>query len=95
MSEVIQFKPRTYKVYVCDVCGRSFEWTSASQLYGSLGHQDLGARQFKACSNKCRKASPNLMDLEYIIGDYKCHSGGKVVNSHWDEWDNKTGRFAQ
>jgi hypothetical protein len=33
--------------------------------------------------------------MEYIIGDYNCSGGGKVVNAHWDEWDNKNGRFTK
>lgn len=93
-TEIIKFTPRTTKVYHCDVCKKLFEWGGGSQLWGSPGHDDIGARQFKVCSNKCRKNAPSIMDLDYIIGDYKCSGGGKVVNDHWDEWDNKTGRFA-
>jgi hypothetical protein len=94
MSEIIKFTPRTIKVYKCDVCQKSFEWGEESHLWGSIGHQDVGARQFKVCSNECRRKSPNIIVLDYIIGDYKCSNGGKVVNAHWDEWDNQTGRFA-
>jgi len=95
MSEIIKFTPRTIKIYKCDVCQQSFEWGEESHLWGSIGHQDIGARQFKVCSNECRKKAPSILDMEYIIGDYKCSGGGKVVNAHWDEWDNKTGRFTK
>jgi hypothetical protein len=95
MSEIIKFTPRTIKIYKCDVCQQSFEWGEESHLWGSIGHQDIGARQFKVCSNECRRKAPNITDLDYITGDYKCSDGGKVVNAHWDEWDNKTGRFAK
>jgi len=70
MSNVIKFTPRTIKVYYCDVCKQPFEWGSNSHLYGSVGHQDIGARQFKVCSNQCRKKAPSILDMEYIIGDY-------------------------
>jgi hypothetical protein len=95
MSEIIKFTPRTIKIYKCDVCQQSFEWGEESHLWGSIGHQDIGARQFKVCSNECRRKAPNIIFLDYIIGDYKCSNGGKVVNAHWDEWDNQTGRFAK
>ena len=95
MSEIIKFTPKTIKIYKCDVCQKSFEGGDGSYLWGSIGHQDIGARQFKVCSNECRRKSPNIIVLDYIIGDYKCSDGGKIVNAHWDEWDNKTGRFAK
>ena len=94
-TEIIKFTPRTTKVYHCDVCKQLFEWGGGSQVWGSPGHEDIGARQFKVCSNKCRKNAPSIMDLDYITGDYKCSGGGKVVNAHWDEWDNQSGRFAK
>lgn len=95
MSRIIKFTPRTIKIYKCDVCQQSFEWGGGSYLWGSIGHEDIGARQFKVCSNECRRKAPRIIDLDYIIGDYKCSNGGKVVNAHWDEWDKKTGRFAK
>jgi hypothetical protein len=95
MSEIIKFTPRTIKIYKCDVCQQSFEWGEESHLWGSIGHQDIGARQFKVCSNECRRKAPNIIVLDYIIGDYSCSDGGKVANAHWDEWDNQTGRFAK
>jgi hypothetical protein len=93
MSKIIKFTPKNIKIYKCDVCQQSFEWGGGSHLWGSIGHQDVGASQFKICSNECRKKAPNIADLNYIIGDYKNSYGGKVVNAHWDEWDAQIGRF--
>ncbi len=35
-----------------------------------------------------------MPNLSYLGGS-SASGGGKVVNAHWDEWDNKTGRFTK
>jgi ABC-type transport system substrate-binding protein len=82
----------TPRVHRCDVCGRQFGWHAEASAFGSLGHRDIGEREFVTCSAACTDASPSAADLEYIVGMFR--PSGFVVNSHWPEWDTRTGRFA-
>lgn len=78
------------KPYYCDVCGGAFKWNSGSSVFGSIGHSDIGARQFLVCSERCKKNSPDNSFIERIIGDFKNRkNGGIVVGAKWHEWDNR------
>lgn len=78
---------RFFAMRFCDVCGELFQWSEQSRLYGSIGHEDCGARQFLVCSDDCFKRRPSDAELKEIIGTYTCRGGGKVINAKWEKWD--------